>query len=394
MKFTLILLAMIPGLYAVAQTFSPQTSGVSTPLNGISFSSPATGIVVGNGGVIRKTSNAGLNWTASPSGTTADLTAVAFVGASTYIAVGNSGTILKTTNGGASWNPVTSGTNYRLNGVFANGPVVYACGENGTILASTNSGNAWSSISTGISFNLNQITFVSNLVGYAVGDGGTILQSVNAGQAWNIVASGTTTHKLTSVFFSDEAHGVITGGIAASNQSKIFRTTNSGGVFNTTDFSGTSLNALGFADYFNGFAVGGSINSNSGTILQTTNQGASWTPVVTTSSRLLGVCYPTSGIAYACGMDGTILRYAENTAGLEEAISSEIQISPNPGNGVFIMESGSDPLLSAELFTANGEKLFTVYHPSTIDLSACSSGLYLVVLRSEHAVLTRKLVKE
>jgi len=394
MKIVITLFTFFAGFYSFAQTFSAQTSGVSTQLNAISFSTPATGIVVGNGGVIRKTSNSGLTWTASVSGVTADLTAVAFVSASTYVAVGKSGTILRTTNAGSSWTAISSGTSYDLMSVFANGPTVYICGDNGTVLASTNSGNAWSPISTGISFKLNQIFFVSNLVGYAVGEGGTILQSVNAGQAWNFVASGTNTHSLTGVFFSDEAHGVVTGGISASNQSTIFRTVNSGGVITTTDFSNTFLNAVSFADYSNGFAVGGSITGNTGTILKTGSQGAGWTPVAVSSSRLLGVCYPNLNIAYACGLNGTILRYAANTAGLEEETFSDIQISPNPGNGLFSIVSGSGGVFSAELFSPKGEKLLAVENSQLLDLSAYPAGIYLAVIRSESGTVTRKLVKE
>jgi photosystem II stability/assembly factor-like uncharacterized protein len=394
MKLLLALFMLFAGFYSIAQTFSPQNSGVSTPLNAICFSTPSTGMVVGNSGVIRKTSDAGLTWTASNSGTTADLTDIAFIGASTYVAVGKTGTILKTTNFGASWTPVNSGTSYDLMSVFANGPTVYASGDNGTILASTNSGNAWSTISTGISFKLNEVFFVSNLVGYAVGDGGTILRSVNAGQAWDFIPSGTNTHTLTDVWFSDEAHGVIMGAISASNESTILRTTNSGSVFTTSDLSGTFLNGVSFADYSNGFAVGGSITGNTGTILKTTNQGASWTPIASTSSRLLGVCYPNTSIAYACGLNGTILRYAANTAGLDENGELDVQIGPNPGNGLFSIASGTNELFSVEVFTTSGQLIAVVESGNQIDLTRSPNGIYVAVIRSGSLTAARKLVKE
>ena len=105
MKLFLTFIISFVGLSSVAQTFSPQNSGVSSQLNGLDFSSPSVGMVVGNSGVIRKTTDAGLTWTTSTSGTTYDLTGIAFLSGSTYIAVGKGGTVIKTTNGGGSWSP-------------------------------------------------------------------------------------------------------------------------------------------------------------------------------------------------------------------------------------------------------------------------------------------------
>ncbi|MNU89323.1 Ycf48-like protein [compost metagenome] len=380
----------------LAQNFLPQNSGVTTQLNGISFSTVSTGIVVGNSGVIRKTADSGLNWSASNSGTVVDLSDVTFVGPSSFIAVGKFGMILKTTNSGSSWSVVNSGTSHDLLGIFANGQDVYITGSNGTVLKSTNSGNSWTVISTGISLDLYKCYFVSNTVGYAVGEAGTILKSFNGGQAWNFLTSGVNNYNLTSVYFTDDMNGVVTGGISGSNESIILRTINSGATWTSNDFSGTYLNALGFYDYSVGYAVGGSVTGNASTIYKTANQGTSWTAVTTSSSRQLGVCFPSNHVGYTCGLNGTILRLANNTAGIEEANSdSDIQVSPNPGSGVFYVSSNSEnPLFSIEVFSVDGERITQFANTSTIDLSQYPSGIYYAVIKSESSVVTRKLVKE
>lgn len=395
MKLFLTLSVLFAGLSSIGQTFSPQNSGVSTQLNAISFSSPSSGIVVGNSGVVRKTSDSGLTWTASNSGTQVDLQDVAFLSGSTYIAVGKTGTIIKTTNSGASWSLVNSGTSNDLTGICVNGLNLYITGANGTVLISTNSGNAWTVTSTGISFTLNKIFFVSEYIGYAVGDGGTILKTVNGGQAWNFQGSGTNTHSLTDIYFTDGNTGIITGGISASNESIILRTTNAGSIWTSDNFTGSFLNALGFfPDHSVGYAVGGSVSGNTSAILKTTNQGVSWSPIISTSSRLLGVCFPGVGIGYACGLNGTILRLATNTAGIEESDNSEIQISPNPGTGIFHISSGSNEEFSIEVFSSEGVRITGVHSSNTIDLSHSPSGMYVVLIRSEVSIIMRKLVKE
>ncbi len=397
MRISFALLLVFLGCSSlIAQNFMPQNSGVTSQLNAISFSTVSTGIVVGKSGVIRKTADSGLNWSASNSGTTVDLSDVAFVGPSTFIAVGKLGTILKTTNAGGSWSVVNSGTSNDLLSIFASGQDVYITGTNGTILKSTNSGGSWAVISTGISLDLYDCYFVSNTVGYAVGEAGTILKSFNGGQAWNFLPSGTNTYDLTSVYFIDEMVGVVTGGISGSNESVVLRTVNSGAAWTPDDFSDTYLNALGFYDYSVGYAVGGSMTANTSTIYKTTDQGASWAVQNTSSSRQLGVCFPSNTVGYTCGLNGTILRLATNTSGIEEtAAASGIEIYPNPGNGVFSISSNEEnALFVIQVFSVDGEQIANLQNANVIDLSQYPSGIYYAVIQSESFVATRKLVKE
>jgi len=400
MKFTILALALFLSSFSrsvLAQTFLPQNSGVSTQLNAIGFATPSSGVVVGNSGVIRKTANAGLNWTASTSGTTADLMDVGVVGPTTFIAVGKSGTMLKTTNSGTSWSVVNSGTTNDLLSIFVNGQYIYVTGANGTILKSSNYGGAWSTLNTGISFNLNEAYFVSATVGYVVGDAGTILKTVNAGTAWSFLNSGASGYSLTSVCFPDGMNGVITGGNSSSNQSVILHSNDAGNNWDADSYPNTFLNDICFSDYIQGYIAGGSITGNSSNIYNTTDYGASWTLESSTSSRQLGVYAPSVSITYTCGMNGTILRYAMNVSGVNESVENwNVEVTPNPSSGIFVVESDLETKenYSIDIFSVDGQFLFELTKTNTIDLSEFPAGVYLAVIRTDSNELLRRLVKE
>ena len=65
------------------------------------FVDDSTGWIVGSGGFIKKTTNAGNEWILQNSGTTLILKSVQFVDQNTGWICGESGLILKTTNGGS-----------------------------------------------------------------------------------------------------------------------------------------------------------------------------------------------------------------------------------------------------------------------------------------------------
>ena len=392
MKTFLLFFAVITQYSLSAQVFLPQNSGVTSQLNAIGFATPSSGITVGNSGVIRKTANAGLDWTASSSGTTADLMDVVPTGPTSYIAVGKAGTMLKTSNSGTSWSVINSGTSNDLLSIFSNGQYLYVTGANGTVLKSSNYGSAWAPLSTGISLNLNDAYFVSDVVGYVVGDAGTILKTVNGGGAWSFLNSGASGYSLTSVAFPDGMHGVITGGISGSNQSVILHSDDAGNTWDADSYMNTFLNDISFSDYIQGYIAGGSISGNSSTIYSTTNYGASWSPEASASARQLGVCTPSVNIAYTCGLNGTILRFTTNTAGIEALDGVDLELSPNPGTGTFVITTGKS--YSIEVFSVDGQFLFELENANLVDLSGFPSGVYLAVIKSDSDAILKRLIKE
>jgi len=82
----------------------------------IDFPTATTGWLIGQGGVMAKTTNRGRTWRTVHSGTGEDLTGVSFCNSLVGYAVGDSGTVLRTTDAGATWvtlsDPSYSGSNY------------------------------------------------------------------------------------------------------------------------------------------------------------------------------------------------------------------------------------------------------------------------------------------
>lgn len=139
------------------------------------------GVVVGAGGAVFFTEDAGLSWLkASLFGDqTAKLNAVFFVNQKTGWTVGAEGKIYQTINGGKVWREQQSNIVKDLKSVFfINTAEGWAVGGEGTILHSTTAGNVWTTVNSNAKHNLEKIIFVGNK-GWAVGFGGTILSYEN-----------------------------------------------------------------------------------------------------------------------------------------------------------------------------------------------------------------------
>jgi len=109
----------------------------------ITFINSQTGFVVGNGGFIDKTTDAGDSWTqVQATGQGYNLEAISFLNNQTGYAVGPrdgnlNGMIFKTVNQGTNWTLDTI-TQYTLIDVISNGSDIWVVGENGKIYHSGN----------------------------------------------------------------------------------------------------------------------------------------------------------------------------------------------------------------------------------------------------------------
>lgn len=114
----------------------------------MTFINASTGIICGDAGIMKRTTNGGTNWSTINTGTTNDLQGIKFISSTKVYAVGSSGTILKSTDAGLTWVAQVSNTTSALRGVdvLATDDNGIVCGANGTIRRTTNGG----SIPTGI----------------------------------------------------------------------------------------------------------------------------------------------------------------------------------------------------------------------------------------------------
>ncbi len=139
----------------------------------VAFFDRNLGWIVGNTGLIIRTSTGGQTWSdISPPNTTATLEGVHFANARRGWAVGSSGTIITTSDGGDSWQPQASNVTSALNaiaGIDANHLV--AVGFNGTVLRTSNGGQTWVP-ETGLSTTFNAVAMIDTMNLWLVGANG------------------------------------------------------------------------------------------------------------------------------------------------------------------------------------------------------------------------------
>jgi len=129
-----------------------------------------------------KSTNAGDTWS-QVFRTTGTYFTIAFINTTTGIMGGNLGILKRTTDGGTTWNTINSGTTKDLMCVkYASSSVVYISGETGTILKSTNGGLNWVSQASNTTSNLGSIfVYPADDIGFAAGSGGIIVRTTNGG---------------------------------------------------------------------------------------------------------------------------------------------------------------------------------------------------------------------
>lgn len=135
------------------------------------------GAIVGAGGSVYFTEDAGASWNQANvfGDKSAKFNAVFFANQKNGWAVGTQGKIFQTVSGGKTWREQKSGVTKDLFDVFfTNSSEGWAVGDGGTILRTKTAGNVWTPENTNVKHKLEKIIFVGKK-GFAVGFGGTIL---------------------------------------------------------------------------------------------------------------------------------------------------------------------------------------------------------------------------
>jgi photosystem II stability/assembly factor-like uncharacterized protein len=251
-----------------------QTSNATEDLHGVHFRPDGRhGWAVGAGGVILRTTDAGVTWTRSLP-TTFSLNGVCFVDDTTGFAVGNSGTVMKTTDSGGSWTRLTN-TNTSMNLMdvtfaLSDSLIGWAVGQNGVVLRTIDLGATWQ-MSFVNSQTLHGVSFAGARDGWAVGDNGMIAGTHDRGLTWFVVQPSVTTLALQSVWRADSTTALAVGVQGAaprtlvSADSTTWILQNAGATY--------TLQGLSLVDGV-GFAVG--TNGLAAVVLRTDDVGATW----------------------------------------------------------------------------------------------------------------------
>ena len=396
-----------------------QPTGTTQSLYDVCFINESTGIAVGSGGLIIRTTNSGLNWSTISTPTTQNIYSTCFPSISTGYASGYTGYVIKTNNSGGTWfSAGDCGINVRSISFINNSTGITGGGGN-LMCYSTDGGFSWNPRYTPSPHMVTGVHFVNaSLLMVCVTDmpGALVYKSTNTGYNWltglTLNNSGLDdSYFLSSIYFKDGNTGFAAGShyYYGNSFGQIYRSTNSGNNWNLTanvgPATGYNINAVYFGDNSIGFAVG-----SNGLILRSTNSGANWVLQSSgTAASLNGVFMINALTGYICGVDGLILKTTNGGLMGFKPISNETPSDfklyhnyPNPFNPITnikfdIPKSSFVKLvvynsLGQEVATLVDEKLSAGSYETNWDGTNFPSGVYLYKLETGYFIETRKMV--
>jgi len=317
-------------------------ANVGTNISRIRMLDSLNGYIIGDNGLIRRTTNGGITWisVASPA-TAVGLNDIFLLSMSDFWVSGDNGKLLHTTSAGSAWTDESLNTYANINAIAVKNGVVTVFGEYGLLAAKNGS---WSYVNNGQSRTVNWVSFSDSLHGIGCGRYGLILRTTDGGATWSDVSTGvyqysyygakakgnfawivgdlgwmyrstdggatwqaqppTSANTLFSVDFEDSQNGWAVG-----DAGTILHTTDSG-LHWTSQSSGTNavLYGVTFTSLTQGWVVGAA-----GTLLHTTTGGASWSPVLTgVNVPLFNIEFPAPALGFIAGMNGTMLRSTDS----------------------------------------------------------------------------------
>lgn len=264
-------------------------------LSDVHFPDEQTGYIVGEKGVVLKTTDAGTNWEIKPTGTLCNLKMVWFTDIETGFVTGNGGFIMKTSDGGDTWQELESGTTENFNDIFfINSSTGFIAGMNGQLLRTTDGGETWNRAFINIYSDVYSVHFVNENVGYAAASMRTVYKTINGGDTWTST-SGDPYLELLSIFFLTPNTGYVAG-----NHNFMMKTTN-GGESWTHFQSNLPIDHIHFINEQTGYALSFDTFLGVSQLVKTVNGGTTWIPVgmdhcvsyfFTDNNTVFGAAYP------------------------------------------------------------------------------------------------------
>ncbi|MEP7146508.1 MAG: YCF48-related protein [bacterium] len=265
---------------------TPYDVGVTTTLRSIYFIDDNTGFVCGDGGVVFKTVNGGLNWSPSNTGIlSVDLNSISFLDSQKGIVVGKNGTVYITLNGGSSWTQESIGTTRNLLKVkyFSDG--IALTGEYGVLYVKQGT-SSWSSVNTRIVTDINSVTGTSINDVHICGGGGFIRNNKNGDTRFYNFEANPMIANLVDIFYHDSNLGFA----VSSLNNAIIKTTNAGETWALT--AGAVMTYQWQSKLSAGSGIGNNLcqhpkNRNTvfvvygSTVYVSRNRGDNWTSIAT-----------------------------------------------------------------------------------------------------------------
>ncbi|MBX7095784.1 MAG: T9SS type A sorting domain-containing protein [Flavobacteriales bacterium] len=377
--------------------WNAQVSGTSQLLNSIQFLNSNLGYCAGDNGLLLKTTNGGANWV-SVNANTGSPAALFTTPDTGYTYRGTE--VAMTVNGGQNFSTVLVCTDGISALSFPSLSVGYAAGMNMMedsiiIYKTTDAGVNWTYYS-GIPASLMaySIYFIDNNIGFVGGFYGGLYKTTDGGLNWNMVYNGT------SGAFSFSFPNTLTG-YAVTESGSMLKTVDGGDTWaETSTGAGPILYSIDCVNPSTCYAVGGD-GFSSGTIIKTSNGGTSWTSSQSTLITYQMVDFLNDTVGYACGGNGSILRYGSSltpNSVFETNPENQLQLYPNPAVDFIIVDNTTSSGNSiVEIYGIRGELIRTVSLRSAenrIDISNLTAGMYIVKVISDDKELFSKMIKQ
>lgn len=311
-------------VYKTLITSSPVTvynTGSGSDLKSVKFTDANTGYVCGDGGIIFKTINGGVNWFSSNSGISGEnLKSIDFNGNNGTVA-GESGSVYYTTDAGATWLSESSGVSTNLLKVRYFGTDRVITGEYGVILENTGSG--WTEIITRTNKDITGLTGTSINDVHVCGGGGFIRNNKSGSSNFFNFETNPMLADLKDIFYFNSNQGWAVSSLNAV----IIYTTNGGATWSMPTGSTVSYNWVSKTGASGSF-LGNNICAHpyvrntffvafGNSVYVSRNRGENWTSI--------GTNYPGSGTPHSffvSPLDTNIWLVATQASGTDIVVRS------------------------------------------------------------------------
>ncbi len=323
--------------YADDPVWRAQTSETTENLTGVSFGSATTGLAVGSGATILRSTDGGIRWSKvtgiSGLSSSACCSKARFFN-STVAWLAGSGTMMRSGSSGSGWFGFSYGSDTRRAIAPVSSDTAWITGNSSSggrkfwrhkIEGNNSNVSSWAHAATDTMYG---IDFVDADNGWAVGSPGRIVKITSATAGSPVFTNQTsgTTATLRGIDMIDANNGWVVGDGGA-----ILHTTN-GGTTWSPQSSGTvnGLRGVSFRNATEGIAVG-----TAGLILSTANGGATWTPEASSVSADLADVHH-GAVTVAVGAAGTIVRRTTSPGGCDFSLNPTYGLwGSSGGTGTF-----------------------------------------------------------